>query len=71
MSITEQDILHEIKKLALFPHGKVCKHYIMLNLMGMMEQQGISLNLELVKAISDADDSKILDLIPQTVVSQT
>lgn len=58
----ETALMQEIKKLAELPQGVVCKHWVMLQLLQIIEQSGTPLDKSLVKACSDADDSGILRL---------
>ena len=67
-SIDSSKILNEIRTLALMPQGQVCKHFVMLNLLNMLEVNGCTLDANVVKAVSDADDTQILSCLnnPQT-----
>jgi hypothetical protein len=61
--ITAQDIYKIIKITIGYPSPKVCKHYACLPLLELLESRGHNLDVNLVKAIVDADDTKINEIL--------
>ena len=61
--ITEKDILQLVKKLIEFPDTQVCKHYVALQLLSLLEAKGVVLSNSLVTAVVASNDEEIIRLI--------
>ena len=63
MNFSAQDILKLIARVIVFPANKVCKHWVAMEMLGMLESAGWDCPDELAKAVVDADDETILRLL--------
>ena len=61
--ISESAIYKMVADLLRFPRPVVCKHYICLNLLSMLEENGSSLDKNLVNAVVEGNDEVSLRLL--------
>lgn len=62
--ITSSDILKEIHKLVLFPAATVCRHYVAVNLLNLLECKGYGGDIHsLAQALVEADDETAVEEI--------
>lgn len=59
----ERQLYKLIADFINYPVASICKHYVCLCILDMLERQGYELNDELVKSINDADDEKTLQIL--------
>ncbi len=65
MKIEHEEILEIIETLAKSPHERLCKHYVMLEILQFLELKTGYIDKELIKTISNVDDEKILKRIQE------
>lgn len=58
--ITADDIYQYIERLIRFPDARICRHAVACDLLSLLEQHGHTLDVDLVKAVVDADDEAAL-----------
>jgi hypothetical protein len=61
------DLWRGIRKIIEFPQPVVCKHWAALVLLEVLNNQGVELPEDLVKAIVDADDETSLSLLEDLI----
>lgn len=65
--ITSADVLEMIRGLLNFPAPTVCRHYVMCNLLSLMEKRGFPGEelRALAEAVVDADDETAMSCLDQ------
>ena len=58
--IDETDIYPMIRRLLRFPFPQICRHFMALNLLSLLEQKGMVISVALAKAIMEGDDETAL-----------
>jgi hypothetical protein len=61
--IAEQKIIAVAQRILKHPQGTICKHWVVLILLDLLEREGWPISMELAKAVVDADDDKSLELL--------
>lgn len=54
-----------IEALVEFPYGQICKHYVALQVVGLLEVRGLAKDKDLAKALCQADDETALELLKE------
>ena len=65
--VTEKQIYGMIRGLLNFPYPQICRHAVALDLLNLLEQNGATLNSDMVIHIVQADDEKALALVERLV----
>jgi len=63
--ISSRDLYKLIARLIEHPDPTICKHHVAEGILDLIGRNGESLNIELVKAISDADDWAALKILKE------
>lgn len=63
--IEREEIYDMIGHLCDFPFGQICKHSVMCDLLDIMKKKGEALDTKLVKAVVNADDYLIKQLLAE------
>jgi len=64
--ITSADLYRLITRLMQYPCATICRHAVAVELLALLEQKGHPLNVNLVRAVVDADDRTALNILENT-----
>lgn len=65
MELKQEKILKLFEKIASYPQQQMCKHAIMLDIVDFIDEHTRQFDVTLIRAISNADDEKILKRIQE------
>ena len=61
--ITDKEILKLLRGFVEFPESKICKHFVALTLLNLLESKGCSISKDLVKDIVEGEDVKAINYL--------
>ena len=61
--MNEDQVERFIRGLLEFPYPKICRHYVIQQMLMVLETNGNSLDTEFVNAVSSCDDNMALDIM--------
>lgn len=60
VSVPASLLVEAVRNLLKFPYSRICKHLVVADLLSILEQHGVPITEETVKAVIIADDETAL-----------